>query len=46
MFINFKQIAGLASSLRTLGDMREPVGEVLKRTEVSRIEETIRFAII
>lgn len=30
----FSQIAALASSLRTLADMKEPVGEVLKRTEV------------
>lgn len=31
------QIAALASSLRTLADMKEPIGEVLKRTEVRRM---------
>ncbi|XP_024369145.1 delta-1-pyrroline-5-carboxylate synthase 1 [Physcomitrium patens] len=29
------KIAALASSLRTLADMKEPIGEVLKRTEVA-----------
>nr|AUF72249.1 aldehyde dehydrogenase 18B1 [Syntrichia caninervis] len=29
------KIAGLASSLRTLAGMKEPVGEVLKRTEIA-----------
>lgn len=33
----FTQVAALASSLRTLADMKEPVGEVLKRTEVRRM---------
>lgn len=37
--IPVSQIAALASSLRTLADMKEPVGEVLKRTEVSSLDE-------
>lgn len=32
--VHILQISGLAKSIRTLAEMDEPVGQVLKRTEV------------
>ena len=34
LLVSTYQIAALSDSLRVLADMKEPVGDVLKRTEV------------